>query len=104
MKKRSLLLSLVLTLYLCMAMSMPAWAADVESKTEQIKQGIEAYLLSPDGEKLDLEIVDVKTKPLVTLVLAKQVCSILLFCFLVKLRLKHQRLPIVDMVLMRMPH
>ena len=44
MKKRSLLLSLVLTLYLCMAMSMPAWAADVESKTEQIKQGIEAYL------------------------------------------------------------
>lgn len=71
MKKRSLLLSLVLTLYLCMAMSMPAWAADVESKTEQIKQGIEAYLLSPDGEKLDLEIVDVKTKPLVNIGIGK---------------------------------
>jgi len=70
MLKKHKFLFCLLALCLCFAMTVPAFAADIESETEQIKhnieQNVEAYLVSEDGEEIALEIesIDVVKLPM----------------------------------------
>lgn len=64
------ILGLLCALCLCMALSAPVFAADnnltIEQLEQKFAQGVGAYMLSDDGEKIDLEIesVDVVRLPL----------------------------------------
>ncbi len=73
MMKKHNMLSWLLAFCLCFAMAMPALAVDYDSKTEQIKQNIEenieAYLISENGDEieLDIESIDVVKLPIPSL-------------------------------------